>query len=789
MKVRVPWHIVVLVALTCITAGAASLARAQSDPPGRVARLNDFNGTVTYAPAGTDNWVYAHRNRPLTSGDAVWVDRGSRAEMHIGGTAVRLGPETSARLLAVTDQNVQLNVTQGTLSLRLRRVDPNQPYEIDTPNLAFVPQQAGVYRLDVDPAGVTTVTVWQGYGTIYGEGTSLPIAQGQRLRLAGTNLLQQPLTGPIEVDAFDDWGRARDAREDASVSARYVPRDMTGFESLDDYGTWEDTASYGTVWVPSETPDDWAPYRTGHWAWIAPWGWTWVDEAPWGFAPYHYGRWAYLNARWCWVPGPVAVRPVYAPALVGWVGGSSGNNGWSVALAAGGAGVAWFPLGPHDPYRPAYHTSSAYITQINRSTVISTTNINVQNNIQNNVFVNRSVRNAVTAVPAGAFVQGRPVREVRSELANPRQGQPAWHVGNSPGVAPVRQSLIGAARPAQVVPPREAFERPVLATRAPQGPQGPSRELTSGLRPVQGAGGQPLRFDQAPGRGPARNGGNAPQGRLAPQVTVVGTGGAPRGAGPQGVPATPGTPREPGVPGTPRVPGSPGVRESGVPHPPASQMPQDVGRPGPGPGDGRAPQRFESRPQGGQAPVNPNDVPRPTRVPSQVERPQTPPPQMERPQAPRPQPQFERPQMPPPQMERPQAPRPQPQVERPQPQPQMERPQPPRPQPQPQMERPQPPRPQPQPQMERPQQPRPQPQPQMERPQPPRPQPQPQMERPQPQMERPQPAPRQQPQERPHPQPNEAPRQDALPHGQLHGPDAARAHLSADGRAARETRS
>ena len=337
--------------------GLPALAQAQSaDPPGRVARLNEFDGTVTYAPAGTGDWRYADRNRPLTTGDALWVDRNSRAEMHVGGTAVRMGASTSVALSAVTDQNVQLNVTQGTVGLRLRTYDPNQPYEIDTPNLAFVPQQAGEYRVDVDPNGVTTVSIWRGAATVYGQGASVPLQQGQRVAFVGQNLTQQP-TSPLVADAFDQWVRQRDAREDASVSARYVPRDMTGFESLDDYGTWQETPNYGAVWVPSSVPSGWAPYRTGHWVWVDPWGWTWVDDAPWGFAPYHYGRWAYVDARWCWVPGPVAVRPVYAPALVGWVSGSSGGNQWGISFAAGGVGLAWFALGPHDPYRPAYRAS------------------------------------------------------------------------------------------------------------------------------------------------------------------------------------------------------------------------------------------------------------------------------------------------------------------------------------------------------------------------------------------------------------------------------------------------
>ncbi len=130
-------------------------------------------------------------------------------------------------------------------------------------------------------------------------------------------------------------GATRDRSEDASVSARYVSREIPGYEDLDANGTWRSDPNYGEVWVPTvAVTAQWAPYHQGHWTWIAPWGWTWIDDAPWGFAPFHYGRWAYLGNAWAWVPGPVVVaQPVYAPALVAFVGGGGGGSHWGVDLA------------------------------------------------------------------------------------------------------------------------------------------------------------------------------------------------------------------------------------------------------------------------------------------------------------------------------------------------------------------------------------------------------------------------------------------------------------------------
>ena len=68
------------------------------------------------------------------------------------------------------------------------------------------------------------------------------------------------------------------------------------------YGVMVRQPEYGQVWYPQVAPD-WVPYREGSWAYVAPWGWTWVDSEPWGFAPFHYGRWADIGGRWGWVPG------------------------------------------------------------------------------------------------------------------------------------------------------------------------------------------------------------------------------------------------------------------------------------------------------------------------------------------------------------------------------------------------------------------------------------------------------------------------------------------------------
>src|SRR5271156_5277319 len=336
-----------------------------NDPPARVARMNFTQGSVSFQPGGEGDWVDAVPNRPLTTGDNLWTDQNSRAELHVGSTSIRLSSETSLTFLELDDHVLQLRLAQGSTLVRVHHFDDDDTVEIDTPNLAFMVQRTGEYRIDVRPDGQTTIIdVYQGRGEAIGGGNNYTIVANQQASFSGDP--DQGLAYDIDslpaYDGFIRWAFDRDHREDNSQSANYVSPEMTGYEDLDDNGRWSYAGSYGPVWYPTNVPAGWAPYRFGHWAWIAPWGWTWVDDASWGFAPFHYGRWCQIGGGWAWIPGPVAVHPVYAPALVAFVGGGGGfrSSGFS-----GGVGVAWFPLGPGEVFVPGYHVSRAYVNQVN----------------------------------------------------------------------------------------------------------------------------------------------------------------------------------------------------------------------------------------------------------------------------------------------------------------------------------------------------------------------------------------------------------------------------------------
>ncbi len=292
-------------------------------------------------------------------------------------------------------------------------------------------------------------------------------------------------------DDFERWAFDRDRREDHSQSANYVSPEMTGYEDLDDNGSWSYAGNYGAVWYPTNVPAGWAPYRFGHWVWVAPWGWTWVDEASWGFAPFHYGRWCQIGPRWAWLPGPAAVRPVYAPALVAFVGGGGGFH--LSASFGGGAGVAWFPLGPGEVFVPAYHVSRAYVNQVNvTNTVVNVTKVTNVYNTYNTTTVNNTTVNRityvnqtnVTAVSRDTFVNARPVS--RNVVAvQPREIEQA-PIGRITGVEPVRGSVMGAGKPTTVAPPRNVINRQVVAQHAPVQPPMPFAQRQDKLlvRPV-----------------------------------------------------------------------------------------------------------------------------------------------------------------------------------------------------------------------------------------------------------------------------------------------------------------
>jgi hypothetical protein len=422
----------------------SSAALAQADPPGRVGRMNYSQGSVSFSPTGDNEWTEAQTNRPLTRGDRLWTDRRSRSEIQIGSSAVRLDGQTRLEIMVLDDQSAQLSLTQGSLYVRVRSLPDGENFEIDTPNLAYRAAYPGDYRIDVDAAdGTTRVTIHSGTGAVYGEGGhALPLGGGQQVTFRGRSLAQVATQESPPQDAFDRWAAERNRQEDQSIAARYVPREVVGYQQLDAHGQWKKDATHGAVWFPQGTPANWAPYRNGRWEWIGPWGWTWIDDTPWGFAPFHYGRWALIESRWAWVPGALGLRPVYAPALVAFVGNTSGAI---LTSLSGRSSVAWFPLAPGEMWQPGFHASGAYISNVNRNMLPGPSDA---------TYLYQRRPEALTAVSGDDFQRGRPAGAGWLRIA-------ADALTNAPVVPP-------PAKPERTASAKAADTRPAAPAAQPE---------------------------------------------------------------------------------------------------------------------------------------------------------------------------------------------------------------------------------------------------------------------------------------------------------------------------------
>ena len=447
--------------------------------PGRVARVAYLDCQVQFAQAGENDWGSVDLNRPMVIGARLLTGDDGRAVLQLGDSSVRIDHDSAFDFLNLAQDNVQIELSQGTLNLAVRQLDQGANFEVDTPTVAFVASTPGIYRIDDSPSGVgSMVTVFEGSGTVYGEsGASQPVVAGTSYRFNDSTLTSVETSGLPQSDDFDRFCAARDENYRRYAQQQYVPPDTIGGDDLYQYGQWNATPDYGNVWYPNSVPVGWAPYRYGHWAWIDPWGWTWVDNEPWGFAPFHYGRWVYVSNRWGWIPGPMDVRPVYAPALVAFIGGS----GFSLSLNIGGGGpVGWFPLGPRDVYMPWFHASRRYFTNVN---VTNIRNVYVNQTVINNFYGDysrgrvpprgghdyayRRMPGAVTAVPRNVFTGARPVHAALVRLNRTQLAR--TEVALRPGVNPSTASL-GLRRPTTrptVLRGREPFAQPVIARHQP----------------------------------------------------------------------------------------------------------------------------------------------------------------------------------------------------------------------------------------------------------------------------------------------------------------------------------
>jgi hypothetical protein len=420
----------------------------------------------------------------LTTGAAIWTEPTAHSEIWFGATRMRLEGGSQLDMLAVDDTRTRLQLDQGRLDVRRFALETNDPYEIVTPRGTVQLTQQGDYYVEAgsmqDPTRLGVRTGLAQVQTPNGE--ILEVQPGQVAELLGDPYSPQlrvvssaPPTPPV-------YWAIRD-RQVVYQPPQYLSVAVTGYEDLAPYGSWIHDGTYGKVWLPRAVPAGWAPYRTGHWVHQRPWGWTWVDDQPWGFAPYHYGRWANIGGRWVWVPPQRDVRPVYAPALVAFVGGVE----LTAALSTGSvAPVGWFPLGPREIYVPAYKVSYDYYSRLNLSARAQDEILRERwERIQRHEAFEAGERAALmnqrfaTVVPAVAFVHSEPVMRAALRAAPEKlatvpvarvAAPPAATVpmtaaaqGRTPAAAAKAENMPGARTAIAGMP---TLEKPAAAERA-----------------------------------------------------------------------------------------------------------------------------------------------------------------------------------------------------------------------------------------------------------------------------------------------------------------------------------
>ena len=365
------------------TASAAELPYA--------ARIQRVDGEVAFSDsrANTDanaQWTAATANQPFSEGDRIYTRDNSHTSLAFSGrNFARLDPNTSLDVVSLGDRRTQLALRDGSAMFDVGYLEPNELFEVATPNGAVDFDQPGLYNVGFDQNGGVLVSVLSGLARVVGLGGSGQVGKGEMLTLlsqTASELALSRLNGQDAGRQVDDYYRyqypnsydGRYNNYDAylndpnyydpyrrNASYQYASSTIPGINDLDYYGDWQNVDGYGNAWRP-RVDSGWVPYQQGSWVNNYPYGPTWVSSEPWGYAPYHYGRWANVGNQWYWIPDAVNTTPTYAPALVAFVPLNDNANQ-----------IGWVPLGPGDSYAPRYYDNNWQPQYLTRANVVACT--------------------------------------------------------------------------------------------------------------------------------------------------------------------------------------------------------------------------------------------------------------------------------------------------------------------------------------------------------------------------------------------------------------------------------
>lgn len=296
-----------------------------ADNPVLVGRVSAIVGAAQYHSIGGE-WSAGLVNEPVADGTGLRTAADSEAELRGLGAHVALAPSSELRVLRFDKGSLQIALSSGRIGVHLGPFDAAKMVEIDLQQGGIWLDAPGDYDIvAADAHAPAAVKVFAG-GVQFGGG------------------LDASHVAKPESDWFSDWWRSQD--DNADLSAPATPA-LAGAAALAASGRWELDSKLGNVWFPSDVATDWTPYRDGVWHYLPPWGWTWIDNAPWGFTPSHYGRWARIDGKWGWVPGDHVAAADYSPAVVAFLGTAGIGLSRPGDIGATPA-VAWFPLAPDE---------------------------------------------------------------------------------------------------------------------------------------------------------------------------------------------------------------------------------------------------------------------------------------------------------------------------------------------------------------------------------------------------------------------------------------------------------
>ncbi|MEO6656094.1 MAG: DUF6600 domain-containing protein [Pyrinomonadaceae bacterium] len=317
----------------------------------RVARISFLNGEAKIRRSGGGEWEKVTLNLPVVEGDEIATETNARVEIQFDKNQhLRLAGNSYLKIVNLKDAGIAVSLSLGTLSLRITSFNKDSSFfEIDAPKTTLAIQRSGSYRIDAGKEGDSEVRIAAtdgGEARIYSDNAGFTVKNGRsaRIFIDGATAGEWEATDASRYsDDFDRWSADRDStiarRLKDAYYDKYYDNDIYGADDLTDNGDWAYTKDYGYVWRPYQTTlsgyVDWSPYRYGHWRWMPPYGWIWVNDEPWGWATYHHGRWFYDNGRWCWSP-----YGYYRPSRSWW-------SGALVAITIVSNNICWYPLSYH----------------------------------------------------------------------------------------------------------------------------------------------------------------------------------------------------------------------------------------------------------------------------------------------------------------------------------------------------------------------------------------------------------------------------------------------------------